>query len=279
MLKLEDLARKKRLPVKWLQEIGVEQRGDSVAIHYKKRDLTEARLRLRTGLTSKDSFRWEGSGQIAVYGLWRLRIEPVILVEGESDCWTLWHKGYNALGIPGATSTKHITLEDIVNINKVYIWKENDNGGESFVQCIAKRLHEIGWAGKSLILGISGFKDPSEMYLNNEKDFKKIMQYISMRAKPVVYSAPAPKIQRIMPKIEGDLVKKAKSIPLDQVVGIEKGFMLCPFHEDKKPSAWVKNGYGYCFVCSKSFDSIAYVRKTKGVSFMDAVKYLCGRVE
>ena len=26
----------------------------------------------------------------------------LILVEGESDCWTLWHAGFPALGLPGA---------------------------------------------------------------------------------------------------------------------------------------------------------------------------------
>ena len=30
----------------------------------------------------------------------------MVLVEGESDCHTLWHHGVEALGIPGASNFK-----------------------------------------------------------------------------------------------------------------------------------------------------------------------------
>jgi DNA primase len=45
-----------------------------------------------------------------LYGLDRLgaaRSEGfVVLVEGESDCHTLWHHGYPAVGLPGAAGWK-----------------------------------------------------------------------------------------------------------------------------------------------------------------------------
>jgi hypothetical protein len=46
---------------------------------------------------------WKKWGKPSLYGLWRLQ-QPteVVLVEGESDCHTLWHHGFAALGVPGA---------------------------------------------------------------------------------------------------------------------------------------------------------------------------------
>jgi putative DNA primase/helicase len=108
-LDLVDLAHEKQLPWKYLFHLGVtEQRPGCLHIPYHLPDGTLApRHRLRTALVAKEGSHWsKGQGEIVPYGLERLeeaRKEGyLVLVEGESDCWTLWLHQFPALGLPGA---------------------------------------------------------------------------------------------------------------------------------------------------------------------------------
>jgi len=49
---------------------------------------------------------------------------------------------------------------------------------------------------------------------------------------------------------------------------------ICPFHGDKEPSFLVRKGYGYCFGCNWSGDSIKFVMELEGINFIEAVKKL-----
>lgn len=49
---------------------------------------------------------------------------------------------------------------------------------------------------------------------------------------------------------------------------------LCPFHEEKSPSFTVFAKNYYCFGCQASGDVITFVMQTKGLGFIDALKYL-----
>ena len=74
--------------------------------------------------------------------------------------------------------------------------------------------------------------------------------------------------------------------PLVKLVGekvdLKKGFGglwgLCPFHNEKTPSFKVDHSgrYFICFGCDAKGDAIAFTRKTQGLSFPDAVKWLLG---
>ncbi|WP_425956697.1 DNA primase [Xylanimonas sp. McL0601] len=61
-------------------------------------------------------------------------------------------------------------------------------------------------------------------------------------------------------------------------VGSLKG--LCPFHDERSPSFHVRPGVGryHCFGCGESGDVIAFVQKTDGMGFTEAVEYLADRV-
>jgi hypothetical protein len=74
-------------------------------------------------------------------------------------------------------------------------------------------------------------------------------------------------------------ILEARKVPLEAVCGpLERGAkILCPFHADKNPSMYVKNGFGYCFSCHEWCDSIRYVRTVDGMSFKEAVKYVLDR--
>ena len=49
---------------------------------------------------------------------------------------------------------------------------------------------------------------------------------------------------------------------------------LCPWHEDKNPSCYVKNGWAYCFSCGKSGDVISFVMAKYNLHFAGAVKMI-----
>ena len=49
---------------------------------------------------------------------------------------------------------------------------------------------------------------------------------------------------------------------------------VCPFHDDHKPSASIKNDYFNCFVCGAGGDLITFTAKYLGMSNIDAAKEL-----
>lgn len=49
---------------------------------------------------------------------------------------------------------------------------------------------------------------------------------------------------------------------------------VCPFHNDHKPSASIKNDYFHCFVCGAGGDLITFTAKYLGMSNIDACKEL-----
>lgn len=71
------------------------------------------RARIRTALKAKDGSYWEGTDTLTPYGLNRLKDaqDYLVLVEGESDCWTLWQWHIAALGLPGANNAQCLQAE------------------------------------------------------------------------------------------------------------------------------------------------------------------------
>ena len=148
-LTLLDLAVEKQLPWKFLFHLGVmDHVSGGVQIPYHLADGQEApRYRIRTALVAKEGSRWSaGEGRIVPYGLERLedarKAGYLVLVEGESDCWTLWYQGFPALGIPGAEMTGLLEASMLSGIGRLYLLQEPDSGGTAFVSHLTKRLTE-----------------------------------------------------------------------------------------------------------------------------------------
>lgn len=55
-----------------------------------------------------------------------------------------------------------------------------------------------------------------------------------------------------------------------------KGWAVCPFHKDTKPSLCLYEGDKgfYCFSCGEGGDAIKLVMQTREVSFPEAVRYI-----
>ena len=127
-LDLVYLAQEKQLPWKYLFHLGItEQRAGCLQIPYHLQDGRLApRHRLRTALVAKEGSHWsKGQGEIVPYGLERLEdgrsAGYLILVEGESDCWTLWLNNFPALGLPGVEMVRTLKEAYLAGIDKLYI--------------------------------------------------------------------------------------------------------------------------------------------------------------
>lgn len=174
---LEQYAKDKHLPKEWLWEFcRIETCEDRrtkttfMKIPYFDKNGKEAACRKR--YAHKD-FRWKygSAGKIGLYGEWRLQGvsagDPMILEEGESDAQSLWYMGFNALGVPGASMFKpnHAAL---VSGLKIYLHREKDGGGETFLRKTMDGLKRGGFEGEIYTFScgdIKDCKDPSDVLI------------------------------------------------------------------------------------------------------------------
>lgn len=182
-LTLAELAKEKQIPEAFLKELGVFEKGYSIQITYYLEDGSLAsRQRLRKALKAGDGSLWQkGNGNPVLYGLWKLgearATKTLVLVEGESDCWSLWFHGFQALGFPGADMTAKLEENFLKGIETLYILNEKDKGGETFVQGLANRLKKLKWSGKAFIVTLpDGIKDPNELLKAFPQNFKTHFQ-------------------------------------------------------------------------------------------------------
>ena len=175
-ISLSDLAHDKQIPVAFLRELGLHDLPDGGAgIPYRAADGKTAYVKRRTALKAGEgSFVPKGAHQMP-YGLDRLHTAReagyIVLVEGESDCWTGWYQGYPMLGIPGAKAVKVLQDEHLDGIDKVYAVQETDAAGAEFIEGLRKRLAAIGYRGAFHVLHLPA-KDPNELHKRNPDSFK-----------------------------------------------------------------------------------------------------------
>jgi hypothetical protein len=194
---LKAYAKKKKVPVEFLEELGLSDfhymGKPAVRISYLKGDGSEGAVRFRLALEKSpqgDSrFRWHKGSKPCLYGLWQLEqvreAGYVFLVEGESDCHTLWHYGFPALGVPGASSWRGEWADALDGIEKIYALVEPDPGGEAFWKRLAasslrERLHRLELEASDG----SRAKDASELYLMNPEGFEERIILALGRAVP-----------------------------------------------------------------------------------------------
>ena len=130
----------------------------------------EFAVRFRIALEG-DRFRWEAGTKLCLYGQQRLadahRAGYVVLVEGESDCHTLWYHGIPALGLPGAGNWREDRDAGYLDgIETIYVVIEPDRGGEAVRQWLAQS--KIRDRVKLIHLPT---KDPSALYLEDRHQF------------------------------------------------------------------------------------------------------------
>jgi hypothetical protein len=195
-LTVATLASAKRLPAEFLTGLGLtDLLHGGVGIPYYDATDVEIAVKQRTALKATEGSYWPRGKPLAAYGSWRIdqanRIGFLILVEGESDCWALWHHGLPALGIPGANAVKTLEKEHIEGVPTVYVHREPDNGGTVFVEGVGRRLTDLGFAGKAFEVRMpEGVKDPAELHTRDPGRFKAAMEEAIRTSVPVELSRP-----------------------------------------------------------------------------------------
>src|SRR5215217_3440016 len=193
---LKEYSEMKKLPESFLRGLGL--RGvtylekPAVRIPYPDEEGQEAAVRFRVSLDGAEKFRWRSGNQPLPYGL-RLLGEArasgfVVLVEGESDCHTLWFYEIPALGIPGARNWRDGWATYLDGIEKIYAVIEPDQGGDTFreqltrCEAICERLH---------LLELDEHKDPSALHLADPDRFRERFEVALEDAKPWIELARA----------------------------------------------------------------------------------------
>ncbi len=178
---LENYASAKGLSVEFLRKLELSdkkyQGEPAIRIPYRDEHGEEKSIRFRTALEkSEDStdnrFRWRSGSKAMLYGLWRLekirKAGYVVLVEGESDAQTLWYHKLPALGIPGASNFKADWASHLEGIERIYVVKEPDQGGEALLE----KLSASGIEDRLYIVELGEHKDASGLFLADRESFK-----------------------------------------------------------------------------------------------------------
>jgi hypothetical protein len=186
-LTLEQYATAKALPLDFLNTCRMMEltydRKLALRIPYLGADCEELAVRFRIALEG-DRFRWKSGSKPCLYGLHRLseaqKAGQVVLVEGESDCHTLWFHGVPALGIPGATNWREERdARHLDGIETIYVVVEPDDGGDAVREWLSSST--IRHRAKLIRLPA---KDPSALYLEEPKEFSRRWQLACQGATP-----------------------------------------------------------------------------------------------
>ena len=153
-LNLEELALAKGLPEDFLRSWGItdgvagggKNRRPCVDIPYVNLKGEVVAVHKRLSLHDSPRFIWRRGDKTTIFGLSRMeeirQAGRVVLVEGETDTWTLWFHQLPALGLPGA-STWREEYASLLQGLQVYVWHEPDSGGDALIRAVAADLPDV----------------------------------------------------------------------------------------------------------------------------------------
>ncbi len=181
-LTVAELAAAKRLPEDFLRDLGLHDTmfhgAPIVAIPYYDADGNEMALRYRRALNGAERFFWRRGARLAPYGMQRLRDARkagwLLLVEGESDCWTCWNHGLSALGIPGKATWREEWARLLDGLD-VVLWQEPD--AADLVGRVAQDV-----PGLRVIRAPDGVKDVSEAHIRG-LDVREVIEPLRATAR------------------------------------------------------------------------------------------------
>lgn len=78
-------------------------------------------------------------------------------------------------------------------------------------------------------------------------------------------------------KLSEEDIDRARNYPIEELLTEppKRGFIHCPFHQEKTPSCRVFSDHIHCYGCGKHLNAIGYLMEKQGMNFIDSVKYLC----
>jgi uncharacterized protein (DUF927 family) len=185
-LTLAEYAKAKGLPVAFLESLGVHEANGRGGVRlvppYHNEDGTLFRNRLRLCLQPRDDkdkkFLWDKplrpDDKQCLYGLDRLKAARearyIVVVEGESDCHTLWHCDYPAVGVPGNKAwNDDRDAPHFDGILTVFVVIEPGKSGEG----VLKWLGDSTIRKRARLVWFSEPKDPSDLFLSDPAAFRE----------------------------------------------------------------------------------------------------------
>jgi hypothetical protein len=190
-LTLPELTQAKGLPEEQLRSWGVkdgisgsgQNRKPCVDIPYVNPNGEIVAVHKRLSMHQSPRFSWRRGDHTTLYGLSHLakvrRGGRVILVEGESDTWTLWLHQFPAFGLPGS-STWREEYSSLLQSLEVFVWHEPDASGDAFVKAVAADLPDV-----KVLEPPHGVKDLSEAYLLDPAGFNDLVDSLMRQARPM----------------------------------------------------------------------------------------------
>ena len=193
---LKGYSEEKKLSEDFLRGLGLRDvtylDKPAIRIPYPDEEGQEVAVRFRTSLDGTEKLKWRSSDKPPLYGLGLLEEARkacfVVLVEGESDCHTLWHYEIPALGIPGVNNWRDGWATHLDGVERIYAIIEPDHGGDTLREKLAgckvirDRLH---------LLELGEHKDPSALHLADPGRFRERFEVALEDAKPWIELARA----------------------------------------------------------------------------------------
>lgn len=99
---LDDYAKEKKLPIKFLKELRLHNGKNNVCFPYYNIDKSLLTVRYRNHPSNPKKYYCKRGTQTFPYGLWKIpefTKDYIVIVEGESDAQTLWYYKKQAIGI------------------------------------------------------------------------------------------------------------------------------------------------------------------------------------
>ncbi len=177
-----ELAEAKQLPEAFLREQGLgDLPGGGIGITYYGEAGEELFVRRRGVPGAGKRFDQPKGTPLRPYGLHRLADldgSPVLyLGEGETDTLTFWYASLPALGLPGSSSSKALEASHLAGVTDLWVCPDNDQGGKTFVEGLARRLGEIGYRGRAQVVHLpDGVKDVNELHRRSGARFRRDLE-------------------------------------------------------------------------------------------------------
>jgi hypothetical protein len=137
---LEQYAAYKGLPIEFLESETIALQDtewwgvDAVEIPYVDEEGDYVLSRYRIALSGKPKVVSKKGDRLVLYGLHYLEDAHekgyVLVVEGESDCHSAWHRGIPAIGVPGAGNWRKEWATYFDGIGRILVFVEPGDAGE-----------------------------------------------------------------------------------------------------------------------------------------------------
>jgi len=100
---------------------------------------------------------------------------------------------------------------------------------------------------------------------------QKLEHYGDIREKKKLFWEIEMLERKINSRINDEMVERARNYPIADLIKSKKNWAICPFHDDKHPSLYLKNNFYYCFSCGASGSTIDLCMRLDNIDFVSAV--------